>query len=74
MNDKNRLPLIVPLLVYNGTKKYDSPRNLWDLFIAPEQARKLMTEDYRLVDLQSISESQSFILCKLYFLIPVNPA
>jgi len=58
MKDKNRLPLIAPLLVYNGTKKYDSPRNLWDLFIAPEQARKLMTEDYRLVDLQSMPDDE----------------
>ena len=55
---QNRLPLIAPLLVYNGTKKYDSPRNLWDLFIAPKQARKLMTEDYRLIDLQSMPDDE----------------
>ena len=42
----------------NGTKKYNSPRNLWDLFTMPEQAKKLMTEDYKLVDLQSMPDDE----------------
>jgi predicted transposase/invertase (TIGR01784 family) len=58
MKDKSKLPLIAPLLVYNGTKKYNSPRNLWDLFTLPEQAKKLMTEDYKLIDLQSMSDDE----------------
>jgi predicted transposase/invertase (TIGR01784 family) len=56
--NKDRLPLICPLLIYNGSEVYSAPRNLWTLFGRPEQAKKLMTEDYRLVDLQSISDDE----------------
>jgi len=59
-NDKSaktiKLPLIAPLVFYNGTKKYNAPLNLWELFQYPVMAKKLMTEDYRLIDLQSMSD------------------
>ena len=58
MKKGGKLPLIAPLLMYNGTKKYNSPRNLWDLFTIPQQAKKLMTEDYKLIDLQSMSDDE----------------
>lgn len=58
IKDKNKLPLIVPLLVYNGKRQYNSPRNLWDLFTMPEQAKKLMTEDYKLIDLHAMSDDE----------------
>ena len=58
MKKGGKLPLIAPLLMYNGTKKYNSPRNLWDLFTIPQQAKKLMTEDYKLIDLQSMPDDE----------------
>ena len=56
--DKNRLPLICPLLIYNGSEVYSAPRNLWALFARPEQAKKLMTEEYKLIDLQNQSDDE----------------
>jgi predicted transposase/invertase (TIGR01784 family) len=53
---KNKLPLIAPIVFYHRSKKYDAPRNLWQLFTNPETARQLMSEDYRLVDIQSMSD------------------
>lgn len=56
--NKDKLPLICPILMYNGTEIYNAPRNLWDLFTDSRQAKKLMTENYQLVDLQSMSDDE----------------
>lgn len=59
-HEKNtdKLPLICPILLYNGSERYHAPRNLWQLFEVPEQAKKLMTEDYVLVDVHSMSDDE----------------
>ncbi|MCC8483944.1 MAG: Rpn family recombination-promoting nuclease/putative transposase [Rickettsia endosymbiont of Labidopullus appendiculatus] len=56
--NEDKLPLICPIIMYNGVDKYHAPRNLWNLFTDSEQAKKLMTEDYQLVDLQSMSDDE----------------
>lgn len=56
LKDKGKLPLIFPIVVYAGKAKYTAPRNLWALFEYPELDKKLMTEDYALLDLQAISD------------------
>lgn len=56
--NKDKLPLIYTMIMYNGTEVYNAPRNLWDLFADPVQAKKVMTEDYQLVDLQSMSDNE----------------
>lgn len=56
IEDKNKLPLIFPLVVYAGETKYTAPRNLWALFDNPKLAKKLLTEDHGLVDLQATSD------------------
>lgn len=53
-----KLPLIMPIVFYNGTKKYNVPLNLWSLFSQPALAKKFMTDDYRLIDLQSMSDEE----------------
>ncbi|CEO17776.1 hypothetical protein RMONA_07120 [Rickettsia monacensis] len=58
MTNKEKLPLICPLLIYNGYEVYSAPRNFWELFTKPEQAKKLMMKDYQLVDLQSQSDDE----------------
>ncbi len=57
-SSKLKFPLVMPIVFYNGTKKYNAPLNLWDLFSNPELAKRLMTSDYRLVDLQSMSDDE----------------
>ena len=56
LKDKGKLPLIFPIVVYAGKAKYTAPRNLWALFDYPELAKKLMTEDHALLDLQAMSD------------------
>ena len=56
--DKEKLPIIIPLVLYNGKKKYNAPRNLWELFSDPIMAKNLMCEDYNLVDLESMADDQ----------------
>jgi predicted transposase/invertase (TIGR01784 family) len=58
LKDKGKIPLIFPLVVYAGKAKYTAPRNLWALFQNPELAKKLLTEDHALVDLQSMSDDE----------------
>ena len=58
IKDKARLPLIVPLVIYQGRRKYSAPRNLWQLFTHPELAKKLFTDDYRLIDLHSMPDDE----------------
>lgn len=53
---RNKLPVIMPLVLYNGTKKYSAPLNLWQLFSNPELAKKAMSEDYNLIDLYTMSD------------------
>ncbi|AWN81903.1 Rpn family recombination-promoting nuclease/putative transposase [Candidatus Cardinium hertigii] len=54
--NKDKLPLICPIVIYHGSKPYHAPRNVWQLFSNPEQAQKLMGEEYQLIDLQSMSD------------------
>lgn len=58
MKDQQKLPLIVPFVIYAGKNKYNAPRNLWQLFALPEHAKKLFTENYELIDLESMSDDQ----------------
>ncbi len=46
------------LVVYNGKEVYNAPKNLWSLFTDAVMAKKLMTENYQLVDLQSMPDDE----------------
>ncbi len=56
--NKDKLPLIYPMIMYNGLEEYSAPRNIWELFTDPVQAKELMVSDYQLVDLQSMSDDE----------------
>lgn len=53
-----QLPLVYPLVIYNGTKAYNVPRNLWELFNNKELARQCWTGDHQLVNLHDIPDSE----------------
>ena len=50
------LPLVYPLVFYNGTEPYNVPKNLWGLFSDPILAKSFFTEDHQLVELQKLNE------------------
>jgi predicted transposase/invertase (TIGR01784 family) len=56
--DKNKLPLIYPIVIYNGKNPYSAAKNLWQLFDNQVLAKKLLTEDYQLIDLQSMPDDE----------------
>lgn len=53
---KNKLPIILPLVIYNGKAKYKAPKNIFELFAYQGIARKAITEDYNLIDLQAMDD------------------
>ena len=54
--NKKKLPLIYPLVFYNGKRIYNAPTNLWDLFVCSKTSKALMTEDIKIVDLYSMPD------------------
>ena len=55
-NNKFKLPIIFPLVMYNGKIKYNAPTNIWQLFENPQLAQDIMANDYHLIDLHSMSD------------------
>jgi predicted transposase/invertase (TIGR01784 family) len=53
-----KLPIIYPILFYQGKRKYKTSRNLWDLFCKPALAKDIWNNDYQLVDLQNIHDEE----------------
>ena len=58
IKDKDKLPLICPLVFYHGSKRYNAPLNLWELFDHPKEAKILLGDNYQLVDLQAMSDDE----------------
>ncbi|WP_425360049.1 Rpn family recombination-promoting nuclease/putative transposase [Candidatus Tisiphia endosymbiont of Ceraclea dissimilis] len=53
-----RLPLIYPLIIYNGKKKYNAPLNIWNLFSHPDLARGFWTNDCQLINVHDIPDEE----------------
>ena len=58
LNQGKTLPLVLPIVIYNGSQKYDAPLNMWELFEEPALAKEIMTGDYRLIDLEAMSDDE----------------
>lgn len=52
------LPIIYPLIYYNGIQNYNVSRNLWNLFQSPQLAREFWTNDYQLVNVHEIPDEE----------------
>lgn len=48
----------MPIVIYNGKKKYNVPLNIWDLFNNPELARNLWNKDYSLINVHEIPDEE----------------
>jgi predicted transposase/invertase (TIGR01784 family) len=53
-----KLPIVIPILFYNGEQQYNVARNIWDLFIDEKLARRFWTEDYQLINVYSIPDEE----------------
>ncbi|WP_425361265.1 Rpn family recombination-promoting nuclease/putative transposase [Candidatus Tisiphia endosymbiont of Ceraclea dissimilis] len=52
------LPLIYPLILYNGKKKYNAPLNIWNLFSHPDLARGFWINDCQLINVHDIPDEE----------------
>lgn len=52
------LPIIVPLLFYNGDEKYNLSTDIYDLFENSELARKFMFKPVQLIDVSQIPDEE----------------
>ncbi|WP_375333753.1 Rpn family recombination-promoting nuclease/putative transposase [Candidatus Tisiphia endosymbiont of Xenochironomus xenolabis] len=52
------LPLIYPLIIYNGKKKYNASLNIWNLFSHPDLARGFWTNDCQLINVHDIPDEE----------------
>ena len=55
---KDKLPLVVPLVLYNGKTEYTAPKSFWELFYNPDMAKSIISDNYQLIDLQSMSDDE----------------
>jgi predicted transposase/invertase (TIGR01784 family) len=54
--EKEKLPMVYPMVLWQKDGIYSAKRNVWDLFNYPDLARKIWTGDHRLIDLQTIPD------------------
>ena len=59
LNPKSKhLPFVYPLVFYNGTKKYNAPRNLWDLCQHKELMQDIWTKDHQVINVHDIPDEE----------------
>ncbi|KJV73372.1 Rpn family recombination-promoting nuclease/putative transposase [Orientia tsutsugamushi] len=56
--ERGKLPIVVPIVVYHGSERFNAPRTLWELFDDPKLAKKLMGSEYLLIDWQAMPDSE----------------
>jgi len=56
INDKAKLPLVAPIVLYHGKAKYTAVKSLWQLFEDPDTAKELMSDEHMLIDLESMAD------------------
>ncbi|UCM85393.1 MAG: Rpn family recombination-promoting nuclease/putative transposase [Rickettsia endosymbiont of Culicoides impunctatus] len=56
--DYKSLPLIYPLILYNGKKKYNASLNIWNLFSHPDLARGFWINDCQLINVHDIPDEE----------------
>ena len=50
------LPLIYPIVFYNGKKEYNASLNLWDLFENSNLTKEIWSNDYQLINVHNIPD------------------
>jgi predicted transposase/invertase (TIGR01784 family) len=52
------LPLIYPLIFFNGKESYTAPLNFWQLFTNPKFAKEIWTNDYQLINVHNFPDEE----------------
>jgi hypothetical protein len=56
--DAKLLPLVYPLVFYNGTQTHNAPLNFHELFTHPDIARNILRNEYHLIDASKIDDEE----------------
>ena len=62
IKDKKKLPLIAPIVLYNGKSKYTAAKSLWELFEDPELAKQMMGDQYQGLRMKNFIDRVSEVL------------
>ena len=57
-SSEKTLPIIYPVILYTGNKKYTAPRSFYELFENVELAKKCFTEPVKVVDVHEIKDEE----------------
>ena len=57
-NSEKTLPIIYPVILYTGNKKYTAPRSFYELFENKELAKKFFTEPVKVIDVHEIKDEE----------------
>ena len=57
-NEDKKLPTIYPLILYQGQTLWNHTTNFFELFIEPDLAKQILTNDLQLVDIHRIPDSE----------------
>ena len=52
------LPFVYPIIFYNGKKKYNAPKNIWDLCQHKELMQDIWTKDHKVVNVHDIPDEE----------------
>lgn len=52
------LAVVIPYIIYNGKKKSNVARNVWDLFNNPELAKRFWLNNYSLINVHEIPDEE----------------
>ncbi|KJV81410.1 putative permease [Rickettsia hoogstraalii str. RCCE3] len=59
LNPKSKhLPFVYPLIFYNGKKKYNAPKNIWDLCQHKELMQDIWTKDHQVINVHDIPDEE----------------
>ena len=56
--EAKKLPLVYPMVFYNGKGRYRSERNFWNLFNKKELAKEFWTSDHQLINVHDIPDDE----------------
>jgi predicted transposase/invertase (TIGR01784 family) len=56
--ENERMPVIYPLILYKSKPKWNYTTNFFELFVEPELAKQILTNDFQLVDIHRIPDEE----------------
>ena len=56
--EDRQLPLVYPVVLYNGKEKYNVSRDLWSMFQEKELAKKFWNDEHRVINLHEIPDEK----------------